>query len=216
MSGKKKFITSSLFIRFLYHFVGIYLWTLRVTVENERPWRDHLEKGGRVLLCGWHQQFFSFIRYFRNYRRYNPSLMISRSKDGEIVARVAELTGWQTVRGSSSRGGKEALYGMIERLRTNRFAAHVVDGPRGPFGVLKRGVIRMAMDADAVVVPVYAVSENAWYFNSWDRFQLPKPFSRVIIRFGDMVEIGKAGDTAGFEEQRRNLENTMLGALVRR
>ena len=105
---------------------------------------------------------------------------------------------------------------MIERLRTNRFAAHVGDGPRGPFGVLKRGVIRMAMDADAVVVPVYAVSENAWYFNSWDRFQLPKPFSKVVIRYGDMVEIHKADDTIRFEEQRKALENTMLGFLVHR
>lgn len=213
MPRKKTFITSSWFIRFLYHFVGTYLWTLRVTVENEKPWRDHLDGGGRVLLCGWHQQFFSFIRYFRNYSRYKPSLMISRSKDGELVAGVAELTGWQTVRGSSSRGGKEALYGMIERLKENRFAAHVVDGPRGPFGVVKSGVIRMAMDADAVVVPVYAVCESAWYFNSWDRFQLPKPFSKVIIRYGEMVKIHGSDSRLGFEEQRKKLEMTMQKAL---
>ncbi|MFW6081581.1 MAG: DUF374 domain-containing protein, partial [Desulfosalsimonas sp.] len=101
-----KKLRSKAFIRFLYHFIRIYSLTLRIRVENEAPWMGHLAGGGRVLLCVWHQQFFSLIRYFRQYKGYGPSLMISRSRDGEIIAGVAELTGWHVVRASSSRGGR--------------------------------------------------------------------------------------------------------------
>lgn len=69
--------------------IRIYSWTFRLAVENETPWIQHLEAGGRVLLCVWHQQFFAAIRYFKAYKRYQPSLMISQSQDGDVIARVA-------------------------------------------------------------------------------------------------------------------------------
>ena len=93
----------------LYRLIHLYSWTFRLTVINEAQWRKHIKDGGRVLICAWHQQFFSAIRYFKNYGGYNPALMISRSLDGELIAGVAELSGWHAVRGSSSRGGKAAL-----------------------------------------------------------------------------------------------------------
>ena len=74
---------------------------------------------------------------------------------------------------------------MIQNLKENGLAAHIVDGPRGPAGIVKKGCIYLAKDADAVIVPMYTVAKKAWYFNSWDRFFLPKPFSKVIIRYGD-------------------------------
>jgi len=104
------FLTSKLFIKFIYRFVRTYAWTFRLTVENEKTWMDHVDAGGRVLLCCWHQQFFSFIRYFKTYSRFRPSLMISRSKDGEIIAGVAELTGWITARGYLLRKAEKPLY----------------------------------------------------------------------------------------------------------
>lgn len=212
-SKKAKRMTSKYFIKFLYYFVKAYLWTVRLQVVNEKPWLDHVEGGGRVLLCAWHQQFFSFIRYFGKFNSYNPSLMISRSKDGEIISGVANLIGWQTVRGSSSRGGRTALRKMVENLSVNGLAAHVVDGPRGPIGIVKGGVIAMAREADAAIVPVYAEAENAWYFNSWDRFMLPKPFSKVTVRYGDMVTVEKSDAPNLFEQQRKALEETMRPAL---
>ena len=78
---------------------------------------DYLENGGSVLLCTWHQQFFSAIRHFQNYKVFNPSIMISQSSDGEIVAGVAERTGWNTIRGSSSRDGRGAFKKMIANYR---------------------------------------------------------------------------------------------------
>ncbi|MBN2039067.1 MAG: lysophospholipid acyltransferase family protein [Spirochaetes bacterium] len=212
----KKFmnlITSKIFIGILYRITRIYSRTFRLTVENEKIWIDHLKTGSGVLLCTWHQHFFSFIRYFQNYKSYEPSLMISQSKDGDIVAGVAKLSGWYTARGSSSKDGKKALQEMIERLKMTGLAAHIVDGPRGPAGIVKKGAINLAISAQAVIVPVYAIAEKAWYFNSWDRFMLPKPFSKVTIRFDNMIKINKKNNIDSVEEQRKNLEEIMRPAL---
>jgi lysophospholipid acyltransferase (LPLAT)-like uncharacterized protein len=207
------FLTSTIFIKFLYRFIRTYAATFRLTVENEKPWMDHVDAGGRVLLCCWHQQFFSFIRYFKAYSQYKPSLMISKSKDGEIIAGIAELTGWITARGSSSRGGKTALQKMIQNLKKNGLAAHIIDGPRGPAGIVKKGAIYLAQDADAMIVPMYAIAKKAWYFNSWDRFCLPKPFSKVIIRYGEMIKIQTNGDHGLIEKNRKFLEDIMRPGL---
>jgi len=206
----KKVMTSRAVISLLYRFIRVYSLTLRLTVVNEEPWLRFLHTGGRVLLCTWHQQFFATIRHFQTYRSYHPALMISKSADGEVIAGVASRTGWDPVRGSSSKDGRIALQAMIEKLRAKRLAGHIVDGPRGPAGIVKPGVIRLAHGADAVIVPFYIEADKAWYFNSWDRFMLPKPFTRVRMIFDDMQHFPASSDESVFEQQRRELETRML------
>jgi lysophospholipid acyltransferase (LPLAT)-like uncharacterized protein len=126
---------------------------------------------------------------------------------------VAKRTGWHPVRGSSSKGGKSALYDMIVNLKKTKLAAHIVDGPRGPSGKVKAGVIRLAHAANAVIVPFYVSAENGWHFNSWDKFLLPKPFSKVSLRFGKMIKLDSVKDEVSFEKQRKQLEDIMLPAL---
>lgn len=94
------------FILFAYYFIRCYSWTFRLTVENEKSWQDLLKAKKPVMIVTWHQQFFSAIRHFKSYAKYNPGLMISRSRDGELISGVANRTGWHTPRGSSSRGAK--------------------------------------------------------------------------------------------------------------
>jgi lysophospholipid acyltransferase (LPLAT)-like uncharacterized protein len=207
------FLRSELFISFLYRFARAYAWTLRLKIENENEWMDYLKNGGTVLICVWHQQFFSGIRHFRNYKKFNPGIMISRSKDGEIVAGIAKRAGWHPVRGSSSRGGREALKNMIANLKKTKLAAHIVDGPLGPLGKVKAGAIRLAHAADAAIVPLCVYAENGWHFNSWDKFLLPKPFSKVLLRFGKMIKFDKVKDEEAFEKQRMQLEDILLPAL---
>jgi lysophospholipid acyltransferase (LPLAT)-like uncharacterized protein len=136
--------------------------------------------------------------------------MISKSKDGHIIAEVARRSGWEPIRGSSSRGGIEAMLKMIDKLKRDRLAGHIVDGPRGPAGEIKAGVIRISHAADAVIVPFYIQAEKAWYFNSWDHFMLPKPFSKVTLRFDEMVKLPATTDNDLFENQRLQLQETML------
>ena len=212
---KVAIITSQPFIACVYRFIRLYSATFRLTVENEQPWMDHLRGGGRVLLCCWHQQFMAAIRYFKTYEPYRGSLMISRSSDGELIAGVARRSGFYPVRGSSSRGGREALGEMIDRLRETGFAGHILDGPTGPIGVVKPGVIQMAASAGAVIVPFYTSADRAWYFNSWDRFMLPKPFARVTLRYGDPIPCPRPASSEEFEKQRRSLEEIMRPGLHR-
>lgn len=206
-------ITSQLAIALLYRLIRAYSWTFRIKVENEDNWLTHLKNGGTVLICIWHQQFFPAIRYFKKYQKYNPSLMISKSKDGEIIAGVAKRTGWHPVRGSSSRGGSEALHGMIDRLKTSRLSGHVVDGPRGPAGIVKSGVIRMAHTTGAMIVPFYTYADKVWYMNSWDKFMIPRPFTKVTLRFGEMIKFDPSENNDDFEKQRLHLENIMRPEL---
>ncbi len=212
--GFKKILTSRITIAFLYRLIREYSRTFRLQVENERAWIDHVDSGGAVVLCCWHQQFFSAIRHFKNYRQYRPSLMISRSADGEIIAGVAEKTGWDVVRGSSSRGGRDALARMAERLKQRRVAAHIVDGPRGPSGSVKAGVIRLAQLGGAVIAPFSARADRAWYFNSWDRFMIPKPFARVTLRFDGLFPVPSPSSPEEFEEHRLRLEKIMQPGLI--
>jgi lysophospholipid acyltransferase (LPLAT)-like uncharacterized protein len=211
--GISRLLTTRLCIRLLYHLTGAYSRTWRLRVENEQPWLDLLAGGRRVLLCAWHQQFFGFIRHFRRYRHHHPRLMISQSRDGELIAGVAALTGWGVVRGSSSRDGRRALEEMVAHLKESRLAAHVVDGPRGPAGIVKSGVIRLAQGAGASIVPAYLEAPQAWHARSWDRFCVPKPFSRVTIRFGDPLTLPPGTDRPTVEAQQKRLEAVMRPGL---
>jgi lysophospholipid acyltransferase (LPLAT)-like uncharacterized protein len=193
--------------------VGAYTATLHLSFTDDRPWIDIVKGGGRVVLCVWHQQFFSLIRPFARYAEHRPALMISKSKDGELIAGVARQCGWHTVRGSSSEGGKAALKEMIRHMRIHRLAGHVVDGPQGPMGRVKAGAIYLALAARAAVVPVSVTPDKAWFFNSWDRFFVPKPFSRVRVQFGPLVRLERPRTEAAFEALRLRVENVMRTGL---
>jgi lysophospholipid acyltransferase (LPLAT)-like uncharacterized protein len=199
---------------FLCLLIRLYSRTFRLTVENEDPWLHHLRNGGKVILCVWHQQFFSAIRHFKSYESFHPSLMISKSNDGDIIARIAKQQGWHAVRGSSSRDGGKAMKEVIERIQSSGLAGHIVDGPRGPSGTVKPGIISMARAVQAAVVPFYTTADRAWYFNSWDRFMVPKPFAKVTIRFGKMMTFQTDGNGNSFEDQRTALENAMHPGLI--
>jgi len=99
------------------------------------------------------------------------------------------------------------------KLKETGLAAHIVDGPRGPAGIVKAGAVRLANAAGAAIVPFYVSADRAWYFRSWDRFMLPKPFARVTIRFGDIIPWKTMETEDEFEIQRNTLENIMSPSI---
>jgi lysophospholipid acyltransferase (LPLAT)-like uncharacterized protein len=155
--------------------------TLRLRVEGEEPVAAHLAAGGRVVFSSWHQRFYGGICYFA---RYRPVIMISQSRDGEIIARLVDLLGWKAARGSGTRGGHDALAAIVEELKHRQAAGHIVDGPRGPTHRIKPGIVVLAQRTGAHIVPVYVGYARPWEAKSWDRFQVPRPFSRTLLRFG--------------------------------
>ncbi len=200
---------------FVYYLARLYSATFRLKVINEAEWIDYLEKGGRVLICCWHQQFFIGVRLFLRYRKYSASVMISKSLDGDIASRVAAAAKVFPVRGSSSRNGGPALKEMISRLNNGRLAAHLLDGPRGPAGIVKGGAIAIASGADAAIAPVYIEADRTWYVKSWDQYMVPKLFARVTVNFCPLMKLPTIKNADDFEEQRQRLENTLQPFLKR-
>ena len=113
-------------------------------------------------------------------------------------------------RGENSNGCHD------QSLKKFRLGAHILDGPTGPIGKVKAGVIKMAHEVDALVVPFHISADRAWLFNSWDHFMLPKPFSRVTITFGQAIEIIPDGNQQTFERQRKQLEGILSPKLIAR
>jgi len=200
---------------FLYGLIRLYSATFRVKMENEQQWVEEVEGGGRVLICLWHQHFFIAVKFLARYRKYNPCVMVSQSLDGDIGARIIEAGGVSTARGSSSRGGSAALKEMVEMLAKKRMGAHILDGPRGPAGVVKPGAVAIAHGAAAAIVPAYVHADRAWYFRSWDRFFIPKPFARIKICFYPKIKLPPLKDKDDFEKQRKKLEAIMRPHLWR-
>ncbi len=193
----------------IYRLAKLYCATFRLTIENESQWIDHLKQGGKILICLWHQQLFSTIYLLSKYKKYEISVMISQSLDGDIAARIFEAGGLFAVRGSSSRGGIAALKEMMKRLDRYRVGVHVLDGPQGPAGVVKPGAITLANYTGAVMVPLVIRADRAWYLRSWDRFMIPKPFSRVKIKFCQKIELPKFMNEEEYENRTRMLEKIM-------
>jgi lysophospholipid acyltransferase (LPLAT)-like uncharacterized protein len=134
---------------------------------------------GPTVFAFWHRSLLTCAHRFRN---RDIAILISRSFDGELIARTVELLGFKAIRGSSSRGGAVALRQMAEAYRAGHRCAFTADGPRGPNMVAQAGPVSLARLVEAPWVGAfYALPLRAWTLNSWDRFLIPKPFSRVLI-----------------------------------
>jgi len=193
----------------LYWAMRLYSAMFRLKIENESQWLDYLEQGGKVLLCLWHQHLFMAVWLLPRYKKYQLGVMVSKSLDGDIATRIIETAGSFSVRGSSSRGGGGALKEIISRMKQYRLAAHVLDGPRGPAGIVKDGAITIAHGADAAIVPFGMRADRAWYLKSWDRFMIPKPFAHVTIIFYPKIKLPPLKAEKDFEDQRKSLEKMM-------
>jgi len=180
--------------------------TYRIKMINPEIEKNVFKRGQIPIYASWHQRFFPGITLFA---RRNPiSIMISRSRDGELISRIAHVLGWYPVRGSSSKGGSQALRKIKKLIQKGYKVGHIVDGPRGPLGMVKPGLLLIAQATGMPIIPVIVSAEKKWVFKSWDRFMLPKPFSRVIIRFSDEMCIPRKLSPSDFEEKRAQIENT--------
>jgi len=141
--------------------------------------------------------------------------MISQSRDGELIARIAERLGLVPVRGSSSESGREALAAILRALKKNPAVVHIVDGPKGPKGVVKPGLIMMAQISRAVILPVIVSAEKAWVMGSWDQFLVPKPFSKVTIEWGQPFFVPKKLNRDEFETLRKDIEKRLIEAYAK-
>jgi lysophospholipid acyltransferase (LPLAT)-like uncharacterized protein len=128
------------------------------------------------------------------HRREGIVTMASRSKDGDIIAGWLERNGYSVVRGSSSRGGSEALREMVRRVRAGSSAALTVDGPTGPPRRVQPGIVELARLTGGWILPITSSSARPRFLQSWDRYLLPRPFSRNVVVYGEAFAVPREGD----------------------
>ena len=195
-----------------YYLLRLYLSFLRVRVVGEEAAHKQFSKYGRVIAAVFHQRFLPALAYVTKFRNFKPIVMISQSSDGELIASLASRLGLVPVRGSSTRGGRDALMAILRALKKNPGVIHIVDGPTGPKGVVKPGLMAMAQVTGAPIFPIIISAEKAWVMRSWDRFLVPKPFSTVTIRWGDPFPVPRGTRPEQLEELRKQVESLMLEA----
>ncbi len=168
--------------------------TMRMEIVGAEIPRPFHARGEGVIHIFWHGRMLMmpFV-----YQGTCMNVLISTHGDGEIIANVMRRFGFDLVRGSSSRGGKEALREMVRLLRGNKDISITPDGPRGPAEVLKEGVAQVARLTGRPVIPVSFAATRAKRFPTWDRFLLPMPFSRATVVLGDPLYYvdGEDGET---------------------
>ena len=189
----------------------VYCWRKccgKITVINGDFESQRVIAGAGCVYVTWHQRLFNI--FFLKYQR-PITIMISRSKDGDLVTAVAEKCGFGAVRGSSSRGGSTAMYQLIKEMQSNpaTFAGMLGDGPRGPARKLKLGSLKIAQETGVPVLPVTYSARRHKLFASWDRFMLPLPFSPLVVMFGDPVMIPADLSNAELEGLRLKIEATL-------
>lgn len=192
-----------------YYVLRFYLSLLRVRVTGEEIALGCLTEYGRLIIAVWHQRFLPALAYVTKFRNFKPIVMISQSRDGEMAARMADRLGLVPVRGSSTRGGTTALMEILKALKENPAVIHIVDGPTGPKGIVKPGLVSMAQMSGAVIVPVIISAKKAWFARSWDRFMIPKPFSEVTIEWGQPLVVPRDLDSSRQEELRAEIEKRL-------
>jgi lysophospholipid acyltransferase (LPLAT)-like uncharacterized protein len=146
-------------------------------------------------------------------RRYPGIAMVSRSWDGELIDRCIRRWGYETARGSSSRGGKEALQEMLERIKEKNYCSGLaVDAPRGPAGKVKMGIVVIAKETGHPVVPLVSWATKQLRFNSWDKMIVPLPFSTIVMSFGKPTRVPNNLTNEQYEEIRSIIEKNMIAA----
>jgi len=192
-----------------YYLLRFYLSLLRIKVGGEEIALGCLTDYGGLIVAVWHQRFLPALAYVTKFKHFEPVIMISQSRDGDLAAKLAERLGLVPVRGSSTRGGTTALVGITEALKKYLAVVHIVDGPTGPKGIVKPGLISMAQVSGAVILPVIVSAKKAWIVRSWDRFLIPKPFSEVTIEWGQPFAVPRDLDPARYEELRVEIEKSL-------
>lgn len=187
--------------------------TLRITEEGVEAMEPLWAARQPLIYAAWHGRILMIPwlsgRFERRRGARTVSVLASRSRDGELVARWVSRFGMSVVRGSSSRGGAEALRALTAAVRAGQDVAVVPDGPRGPRERLQAGLVVLAAATGAPVIPLGFAAHPAQRFASWDRFLMPLPFARAAVVFGKAATVPRGAER---EPARADLERALREA----
>lgn len=189
-------------------------WRIRVSADDRAL--DRLAASSEaVVLAFWHSDLLACGgALYRGRVAYGRQVtgLVSRSADGDILARAAAGFGFRTIRGSSSRGGLAALRSLYRELGGGRTIVIAPDGPRGPARAAQSGVVQVAALAEVPIVPMAAAAARSWRAGSWDRTLVPRPFTRVEVVVGEDVRIERGAPP---EREAKRLEGVLNDLAAR-
>jgi lysophospholipid acyltransferase (LPLAT)-like uncharacterized protein len=166
--------------------------TLRWRVEGLEHFHTIVASGRQPVMAFWHGRILPATFYFR---RRGIVVITSENFDGEWIARIIERFGYGTARGSTTRGGRKALIQLVRDMEAGKPAGFTLDGPRGPARVAQPGAVWLARKTGNPLLPFHLEASSHWTVNSWDRTQIPKPFSTVALVVGEPMDVkGNASD----------------------
>jgi lysophospholipid acyltransferase (LPLAT)-like uncharacterized protein len=186
--------------------------TLRWRVEGLQHYDAVLASGRQPVMAFWHGRILPATFYFR---RRGIVVITSENFDGEWIARIIERFGFGTARGSSSRGGLKAMLQLVRDMEQGKPAGFTLDGPRGPARVAQPGAVWLARATGNPVLPFHIEASSHWTTTSWDRTQIPKPFSTVALVIGKSFDVRGDATDAQLETAREELEHRLAALEMR-
>jgi lysophospholipid acyltransferase (LPLAT)-like uncharacterized protein len=185
---------------------------MRWRVEGAEHYDAVRASGRQPIMAFWHGRILSGTLYFQ---RRGIVVITSENFDGEWIARIIQRFGFGTARGSSSRGGLRAMLKRVRDVEQGRPAAFTLDGPRGPARVAQPGAVWLARATGNPVVPFHMEAASNWTANSWDRTQIPKPFTTVAVSIGEPLEVPGETTDQQLEAARQELERRLRALELR-
>ena len=193
MTAKRK-ISNALLKPLVLAIVNFIWLTCRVKIIGQENMDAVIDEQKPVIPCYWHQQhlFCAWYMLKQIKRGMNVGFLVSPSVDGEIPAQIASARGAKVIRGSSTRTGAQALRDMYQIIAKEGVSPVTTsDGPTGPIFKFKPGAVMLSQMTKAPMVPIACAAKSAWYLGSWDRFMVPKPFTKIVVAVGEPVSVDK-------------------------
>jgi hypothetical protein len=195
-----------------YRVISLLGSTLRWKTEGLEHFDAILAGGHQPVMAFWHGRILPATYYFR---RRGIVVITSENFDGEWIAGIIERFGYGTARGSTSRRGRRALRQLIRDMAAGNPAGFTLDGPRGPARIAQPGAVWLAKATGNPVLPFHLEASRHWTMNSWDRTQIPKPFSTVAIAVGEPFQVAADADDETLERARLMLEERLQALEAR-
>jgi len=198
-------------------FLSTFWLTCRVEkIVGDKNAQDLIDKGEPIIPCYWHQMHVFGSWYMRNLQQRGLKIgfLISPSVDGEVPAKIVESWGATAIRGSSNRTGAKALKDMYNTITKDKVSPVTTsDGPTGPLHVFKQGAVMLAQLTQSPMLPIAFSASRYWELKTWDKFIIPKPFSRIVITVGEPHYVDKKSNATKLEEERLKIENDMKNLI---
>jgi lysophospholipid acyltransferase (LPLAT)-like uncharacterized protein len=180
--------------------------TWKIKIIGQEKVDEIRSQGKRVCYALWHGRLLALTYTHRN---QGTRILISQHRDGEFISRIVERMGYSPARGSSTRGGVKAVLDMVKNSK-NYDLAITPDGPRGPRHRVQAGAAYISSRSGLALIPISCSAHPAWILKSWDRFMIPKPFSRVVIMIANPITISPQVDEQELHRKSSLLEQTLV------